>query len=350
MSFKILSLEGGGVRGAFGAACLAEFEKLLERPLAEYFDLIAGTSTGAIIGAGLAVGAPAEDIVRLYLEHIPRIFTPAPPRRIDGWLGLLAPIIRTVFRQRLGTEVDCLLHPKYSSGALRDAFEEVFGLRTLADATRARLVIPAVDLSLGKTYVFKTPHLPGRTQDGSLRIVDVLLAATAAPTFFPHVALGDGSAFCDGGLWANHPGFVAYAEAMKIRERCRRKEIDCTFCADEIEILSVGTGTCTYSHVPPQGGAGILWWNQRFADVVSNSIDQGVHFPLKHILGERYMSINFEACWKLDEVEHLHALLELGRSKAREVIDQVAPRFFATPVRPYTPFVDRLPITHHAEL
>ena len=51
MSFKILSLEGGGVRGAFGAACLAEFERLLKRPLAEYFDLIAGTSTGAIIGA-----------------------------------------------------------------------------------------------------------------------------------------------------------------------------------------------------------------------------------------------------------------------------------------------------------
>ncbi len=352
MTFKILSLDGGGVRGAFTAACLAEFERLVGHPLAEYFDLIAGTSTGAIVGAGLAIGAPAEDIVQLYLKHIPAIFTPAPPRRIRGWLGLIAPVIRSVFRRRMGTEVDYLLHPKYSPEALTQALEPVFGRRTLADATKSRLVIPAVDLAVGRTYVFKTAHLPERIQDRDLRLVDVLLAATAAPTYFPHVEIHPGSVFCDGGIWANHPGLVGYAEAMKIRERCRRKELDCSVNPDKIEILSVGTGTCGYSLVPPREGAGIMWWNKHFADVISRSIDQGVHFALKHILGKRYVSINFEACWKLDATDQLNALVEMGRSKAREVVDEVAPQFFAAAVPPYTPFNDdtRRPQVHSAEV
>jgi len=343
VAFKILSLDGGGVRGAFSAACLAEFERLLGRPLADYFDLIAGTATGAIVGAGLAVGAEAEEIVQFYLKHVPKIFTPAVPRRIQGWLGLIAPLIRTVFRRRLGTEVDYLLQPKYCPGALRAAFEDAFGELTIADATKSRLIIPSFDLSVGRTYVFKTPHLPRRTRDRDFAIVDVLMAATAAPTYFPQVVIRPDSAFCDGGIWANHPGLVAYAEAMKIRDRCRRKGLDCTFDADEIEILSVGTGTCSYSLAPPPQGAGILWWNQHFADVVSSSIDQGVHFPLKHILGERYQSINFEACWKLDATERLEALVQMGRSKARDSFDQVASRFFSATTRPYSPYTSDVP-------
>lgn len=343
MAFKILSLDGGGVRGAFSAACLAEFERLLGRPLADYFDLIAGTSTGAIVGAGLAVGAEAEEIVQFYLKHVPKIFTPAAPRRMPGWLGLFAPVIRAVFRRRLGTEIDYLLQPKYCPAALRGAFQEAFGQQKIGDATKSRLIIPSLDLSVGRTYVFKTPHLPSRTQDRDLPIVDVLIAATAAPTYFPQVAIRPGSAFCDGGIWANHPGLVAYAEAMKIRDRCRRKGLDCAFDPDDIEILSIGTGTCSYSLAPPPQGAGILWWNQHFADVVSSSIDQGVHFPLKHILGERYQSVNFEACWKLDATERLEALVQMGRNKARDVFDHVAPRFFNETTRPYAPYPSEVP-------
>lgn len=338
MVFKILSLDGGGVRGAFSAACLAEFERLLRRPLADYFDLIAGTSTGAIIGAGFAVGAAAEEIVEFYRRHIPSIFTPAAPRRLPGWLGLLAPAIRSVFRRRLGTEVDYLLQPKYCPAALRAAFEEAFGGLTIGDATKSRLIIPSLDLAVGRIYVFKTPHLPRRTSDVALRIADVLMAATAAPTYFPHVAIRPGSAFCDGGIWANHPGLAAYAEAMNIRDRCRREGLDCSFEPDDIHMLSVGTGTCTYTLIPPPEGAGILWWNQHFADVVSNSVAQGVHYPLKHILGPRYQSINFEACWRLDETDRVEPLIQMGRDKAREVFDLIAPTFFSEPARRYAPY------------
>lgn len=340
MSFKILNLDGGGVRGAYAAAFLAEFEQFVGHPLAEYFDLIAGTSTGAIVGAALAIGVPAEDVAQMYLKHIPAIFTPAPPRRIRGWLGLIAPVIRWGFRRRMGTEVDYLLHPKYSPQALKQALEAVFGRHTIADATNSRLVIPAVDLGAGRTYVFKTPHLPERIQDRDLRIVDVLLAATAAPTYFPYVEIRPGSVFCDGGIWANHPGLVAYAEAMKIRERCRRKEIDRCVNPEEVEMLSIGAGIHSYSLAPPREGAGSMWWTQHFGEVVSTSLNQGVHSVLRHILGKRYVRIDFETCSKLDATDQLNALVEMGRSRAHEVVDEVAPRFFAAPVSPYTPFND----------
>src|SRR5439155_11838233 len=67
--FGILSLDGGGIRGAFTAAFAAEVEKRLGRPLADYFDLIAGTSTGAIIAVALALREPAEQIERFYRER-----------------------------------------------------------------------------------------------------------------------------------------------------------------------------------------------------------------------------------------------------------------------------------------
>src|SRR5947207_9104557 len=72
--FRILSLDGGGIRGVFPAAFLARLEEHLEHPIGRYFDLIAGTSTGGIIAIGLGLGLSAGDIVKLYVEQGPAIF------------------------------------------------------------------------------------------------------------------------------------------------------------------------------------------------------------------------------------------------------------------------------------
>src|SRR3984893_7186166 len=72
--FRILSLDGGGIRGVFPAALLARFEEHLEHPIGRYFDLIAGTSTGGIIAIGLGLGQSAGDILNLYVEHGRAIF------------------------------------------------------------------------------------------------------------------------------------------------------------------------------------------------------------------------------------------------------------------------------------
>jgi patatin-like phospholipase/acyl hydrolase len=72
--FRILSLDGGGIRGVFPAALLARLEEHLHHPIGNYFDLIAGTSTGGIIAIGLGLGIPARDILKLYVEEGPTIF------------------------------------------------------------------------------------------------------------------------------------------------------------------------------------------------------------------------------------------------------------------------------------
>ena len=72
--FRILSLDGGGIRGVFPAALLARLEEHLDHPMGRYFDLIAGTSTGGIIAIGLGLGLRARDILKLYVEQGPAIF------------------------------------------------------------------------------------------------------------------------------------------------------------------------------------------------------------------------------------------------------------------------------------
>jgi uncharacterized protein len=69
--FRILSLDGGGLIGAFSASVLATLERTTARLIVDHFDLISGTSTGGIIAIGLAMGTPAEQILRFYLESVP---------------------------------------------------------------------------------------------------------------------------------------------------------------------------------------------------------------------------------------------------------------------------------------
>ena len=73
-TYRILSLDGGGIRGVFPAAFLARLEEHLQQPIGRYFDLIAGTSTGGIIAIGLGLGLSAGDIMKLYVEQGPAIF------------------------------------------------------------------------------------------------------------------------------------------------------------------------------------------------------------------------------------------------------------------------------------
>src|SRR5262249_20065885 len=164
MTFKILCLDGGGVRGAFSAAFLAAIERQVQRPLGEFFDLIAGTSTGAIIAALLARGTEARVAAELYLRLAKDVFqrpkTSRGARVINVALrlaGVRVPWLR-------GLDGQWLLQPKYSADSLRCALEETLGDQTLGDLRR-RLLIPAVDLTRGQTVVFKTPHSPRLFRD-----------------------------------------------------------------------------------------------------------------------------------------------------------------------------------------
>ena len=123
-SYKILSLDGGGIRGVFPAAFLAKLEEQVGAPIGSYFDLIAGTSTGGVIAIGLGLGLPAGEILRLYEEQGPAIFDQG-HGPVENWV-----------RQRV-RGVRHLFSSKYSSTPLREALAGILGQRRLGESRRA---------------------------------------------------------------------------------------------------------------------------------------------------------------------------------------------------------------------
>jgi hypothetical protein len=177
--------------------------------------MIAGTSTGAIIALALATGVPAADILALYRERGGEIF----PRKRQ--FGVFA--------------------PAYKTGVLARELDVMFGARLFGDVA-TRLCIPSADGRHGDVAVFKTPHHPDFRKDWSMRITDVALASSAAPTFL-RVHQAGGYQFIDGGVWANNPVMVGIVDALSCYD----------ISPSQIRVLSIGAGA-----VKPVLGAGPL--------------------------------------------------------------------------------------------
>ena len=337
--FQILSLIGGGIRGAFVTSFLYELEQKLGRPIAESFDLIAGTSTGGIIAAGLAMGLSAEKMHDFYVRYGEKIFTPRPKFKANGYMKLVFPTANWVFEKRTGGQLDAFLRARYCPDALYKSFNEGFGSSTLGNINFTRLIIPVVNLTKGEPHLFRSPHIEEAVEDSDLRITDVLVAATAAPTYFPHKTIKDED-FADGGLWASDPSIHAIAEAMRIRRDCRRDTCDPVFEIEDVHLMSVGTGKANFSLTPPGSDAGMLYWARHVADVMSISQVQGVHQPLKFWLGDRYTHVNFEMDehWGLDEVQNIPKLFEIGKEKSDDCFDLLNDRFFGHQRSKFVPY------------
>ncbi len=214
---RILTIDGGGIRGTFPAAFLANLEKDLEYPIGRYFDLIAGTSTGGIIAIGLALGLRAGEILKLYEEKGRAIFGQT-RRGLAGWLSR---------NYRFGRWL--LWGPKYSAEPLRAALREVLGEKRLGDA-RTRLMIPAWHPKTQAVYIFKTAHHPRLQTDYKELAVDAAMATAAAPTFFRQHITANDVGLVDGGLWANNPTGIAVVEAISMLG----------WPADQLKVLSIG--------------------------------------------------------------------------------------------------------------
>ena len=214
---RILTIDGGGIRGTFPAAFLANLEKDLEHPIGRYFDLISGTSTGGIIAIGLALGLTAGEILKLYEEKGPAIFAQTQPG-ISGWLSRHFRNGKWLF-----------WGPKYSADPLRTALVEVLGERRLSDA-QTRLMIPAWHPKTQGVYIFKTAHHPRLQTDYKELAVDAAMATAAAPTFFRQHITANDVGLVDGGLWANNPTGIAVVEAISTLG----------WPADKLKVLSIG--------------------------------------------------------------------------------------------------------------
>ena len=217
--FRILSIDGGGIRGVFPAAYLAELERrfLGSASIGDNFDMIAGTSTGGIITLALAKGMTAEQALSIYTERGDRIFP------VKSGLPRLLRWTRSLFK------------PKHDQTVLKAELEAEFGT-TLFGEARHRCVIPSFDGLYGEPVIYKTPHHPDYKLDQHKTMVDIALHATAAPTIFPAVK-DDGYVMIDGGIWANNPVMNALVDALACYDVPR----------ENIRILSLGTGEATFS-------------------------------------------------------------------------------------------------------
>lgn len=212
--YRVLSLDGGGMRGVYTAAYLerltSQFAK--ERSadaldLGKGFDLITGTSTGAIVACALAIGRPMSEVVSLYKEKGRQIF----PHRIKGKLSAIYRALR--FRK----------YVRQGDQALRLALSEVLGdvtMRNVFDHRGISLSIPAVLMGTHRAWVFKKTRTSG-LRDDDYPLADVCLATTAAPIYRSLAAIPDPNSehgpkqvFADGGLWANNPILVGLVDAL----------------------------------------------------------------------------------------------------------------------------------------
>lgn len=263
-TIKILSIDGGGIRGILPAMLLAELERRTGKRTAEMFDLISGTSTGGIITLGLTMpdeqGKPqhqAEAILELYEKQGRDIFS------------------RTIW-QRLQT-LESIIGSKYPSDGLERILESYFnGVRLSQVITDVFLT--SYDLERHEPYFFSS-YQAHRNPERDLLLRHVARATSAAPTYFdPAQVQFPGEdvprTLVDGGLVANNPALSAFIEAREIYPK-----------ADSYILISIGTGDVLRPMPHEQAmNWGMMQWAQQLFDVVVTAADRTIDYQLRRLL------------------------------------------------------------------
>jgi len=261
--YRILCLDGGGIKGLFTATVLDRLQA--QRPdLVANADLIAGTSTGGILALGLASGKTPAELAGLYRNEAKRIFDDS------FWDDLID----------LGNAVGS----DYSNKGLKKILKREFGAKTLAELGK-QVLIPTFDLDADATperpRIWKPKffhNFPGTDSDGDQPVVDVALATSAAPTYFP-----SHKGFIDGGVVANNPSMAAVVQALDPRGGGKN--------LNDLAVLSLGTGL-----EPKFIRGNVDWgWGQWARPMVSLMISgiMGVAtFQCQQLLGEHYLRVD----------------------------------------------------------
>lgn len=236
--FRILSIDGGGIRGLFATRFLEVLEERYTggRSVADYFDMIAGTSTGGILALGLGTGMTAGGLRRLYVQRGRHVF----PYYGPGCVNRVARAARCLWR---------LVKPGYRRRHLEGLLEETVGSRLLGTAT-TRLCVPASEGRYGEPFIIKTPHHPDFRLDASKTMTVVGLATGAAPTYYRAV-LHRGYRLVDGGLFVNDPIMVGLSDALSCFAVPRRR----------VRILSIGSTASRQLVGRWRSTGGILAWS-----------------------------------------------------------------------------------------
>lgn len=289
---RILSLDGGGLRGLIAARLLARLQRHPQiAGWLDAVDLFAGTSTGGVLALGLACGKTPEELCSLYRDRGHVIFDDS------RWDNL--------------RDLGKLVGADYSGKGLKTELERLFGDLRLKDLTR-KVAVPTFDLDNEdvperRTWKPKIFHnYQGADSDGEQQVASIARYTCAAPTYFPSA---DG--YVDGGVYANNPSIVALAQAISLRNQAAERA-----ALDDVVLLSVGTGvSLTYIR-----GQTLDWgyaqWAQPLLNVLMDGVAGIADYQAQQLLDERYhrlqMVFNPRETIRLDAVDKLGRMEEIA--------------------------------------
>lgn len=266
-TFRILSIDGGGIRGVFPAHILNCISSRLGINIVDHINMIAGTSTGSIVAAAIACKIEPGTIVSLYREYGAEIFT-------AKW-SCLPKKCRPAF------------HSFYESRRLSEILKDVLGDIKLGEIS-IPLLLPATDIGLGGVHVFKSNYSREFTRDKGVLLREAVLASCSAPTFFDPTKVGE-YLLADGGLWANNPSLAAVIDAQ------RRLNVKLS----DICILSLGTGHAKTSYgVKTNRSWGLMrgWKGKELIAFIMSLQAQSTQNYLQLMLGkDQLLRLNFES-------------------------------------------------------
>lgn len=263
MTYRILSIDGGGIRGVLAARMLQRIEERVQLPLKEYFDLIAGTSTGSMVGAAIAKGIPCEDIVELYRRNAYKVF-PYTSRYTLKRLPLIL---------KYGPSA-----PKFSEKGLIKMLQDLLGNTLLSEIEKPKLLITSYDTIGRMPIIFKS----WKDKFEAVPLWEACVCSASAPTFFPAHRLeleGQVLSAIDGGLAANNPTACAVAEAIRLGHPL-----------EDLEVFSIGTGAATRT-IPwekARGWGTLQWiWDGRVVKVMTDAPCEIYHYITDYVIGDR---------------------------------------------------------------
>ncbi len=307
---KILSIDGGGIRGIIPAMILAKLEELTSKPIYRMFDLIAGTSTGSIMALALAMPSAdnkdmpahtAGQLVNFYADKGNRIFS-------------------TNIFHKIAT-LDGITDERYKSSGVESVLKDFFGESMLAEALTPVLV-PAYEIGLRTPFFFKSCHAKKPEKANyNFPMWQVARASSAAPTYFEPFKLklnqeegADYYTFIDGGVYANNPSMCAFAEAK-------------VMFGSQADIMLVSIGTGELSRAIPYEEArdwGLINWAKPMLGIVFDGVSNTVDYQLRQLLTDsRYYRIQSsltELGKGMDDAseENIHQLKLLGQKTIEE--------------------------------
>lgn len=308
---KILTIDGGGIRGVFASAIIEQMEKALGKPASEIFDCFYGTSTGAILAAGLASGLSSGELKRFYLKKGVKVFEKLPFYRI----------------------IKPTLYWTYSKEPLEEELKRVFGDKRIFEIGKL-LSIQVKDTTTGSVVFYNNfPYARLKYPERNLPLWQIIRASTAAPTYFEPEA----NRYIDGGISSyNNPSYAAFIGAVKYLKWAAG--------VDKLKIYSIGTGY--HPPIIPEGSLdektkihmAIYMIEELMDDInlLQNQIMRRLESDRKECWYHRYTvrfdkksfdlfkipteGINFDEISKMDGVEYVEELARIGEIVGKKLV------------------------------